>query len=107
MPPEQQVWLLKRVCRHLWSLLDRRHGDGLSTCEDVLELFSVDARAAVDRTFEATLVLWGRDGVLVEPCRRILDQQFIGGFTYLLVLPDGQKRVVGEDELLMMAGLQQ
>jgi hypothetical protein len=99
MPPEQQVWLLKRVCRHLWSLLDRRHGDGLSTCEDVLELFSVDARAAVDRTFEATLVLWGRDGVLVEPCRRIL--------TYLLVLPDGQKRVVGEDELLMMAGLQQ
>lgn len=109
--PEYQVTMLKGLCRYLWGLLDRRRGvsadtpgipDPFKVFDDLTEF----GMAAVDRTFEASLVLLGRDRIYVEPCRRILDHQLDGDWRYLLIYPNGgEQRVVTEAELIAMAGV--
>lgn len=90
----------------VWTVLDRRAGaDGLPTTAALFGELSVDAKAAVDPLFEAALILFSRDRIYVEPCRRVIDRSTQAGLLYLLVFPDGEKRVIREDELLMMAGL--
>ena len=101
-PPDQQVALLKVVCRRLWTLLDQRHP---TIARDVDRHLSPEARAAIDRTFEAAMALWAGSGIHVEPCRRITDDQLAGGYRYLLIYRSGERRVVSEDRLLMMAGV--
>lgn len=101
-----QVALLKDLCRRLWNVLDRRAGaDGLPTTTELFGELSVDAKAAVDPLFEAALIMFSRDRIYVEPCRRVIDRATQIGLLYLLVFPDGEKRVIREDELLIMAGL--
>lgn len=103
---EEQVALLKPLCRHLWALLDRRRDDGVST-ERLFERLTTEARAAVDQTFEAALTLWARDRIHVEPCRRITDRQRGGPYLFTLVPLHGETRVVDEETLLAMAGVRQ
>lgn len=101
--PEEQIAVLKPLCRFLWGVLLRREGlDGLPDPDWLFDNLHVEAKAAVDPTFEAMLVLGARDRTFVEPCRRRDNDQ---PQRYLICFPNGEKRHVGEAELLAMAGL--
>ncbi|CAN5361446.1 hypothetical protein BH09PSE4_BH09PSE4_17150 [soil metagenome] len=102
LPADTQVLVLKALCRHLWDLLERRHP---KHADEVWGDLGVEEMCMVDRCFEAMLILWQRDHIHAEPCRRILDIQRRDYFQYLLLFPGGDRRVVSEEQLLALAGI--
>jgi len=103
VPAEDQLALLKVLARRMWRLLENRYPHAADALHDEM---GCDCHALVDQAFEAAAILWERDRIYVEPCRRILDDQRRSSFRYLLRWRGGEDRVVAEAELIAMAGLE-
>lgn len=101
VPIEDELMLTRQVAARLWRLLERR--DCAAIFDFVGEAYP-DARAAADRTFEAAMLLLDRHGIVVEPCRQLLDRQRDAARQYVLKRPNGDTEIVEEQQLLMMAG---
>lgn len=108
---ENQLMVAKLMARHLWTVLAARIDQ--ATAVLFADGVSADARRVIDVAFDAAEIVWERHRILVEPCRRVLDQRVVGVLVpipaqaemYLARYPGGEVRNVTRDQLLMMAGM--
>ncbi|UIJ46937.1 hypothetical protein LZK98_08335 [Sphingomonas cannabina] len=102
MSVEDELCLTRVVATRLLALLQHRRP---SVADEFLGALAIDARATVDRTFEAILVLFFRHSIEVSPCRKLLDSQVDDKNRFVLARPNGQAEVIDEEQLMMMAGI--
>ena len=96
------------MARRFWRALSARKG------WEAEALFTHEILRIVDPAFDAAMTVWERHRVHVEPCRRGFDETFYGWLpsdgayrpdAYLGIWPDGSKRNLTRDQLMMMGGL--
>lgn len=92
------------MAQRLWRTLKARTGWEAEALFDDPEVLRI-----VDPFFDAVDAIWRAHRVLVEPCRQILDPNPVTlapvqGEMYLGVWPDGSKRNLTRDQVLMMGG---
>jgi hypothetical protein len=108
---EGQITVAKIMARRFWRVL--------ATSVDVaaqalfVDDLQDDARRVVDVAFDAAQIVWAKHRVLVQPCRRLLDQPCVWTAwswpsqdeMYLATYPGGDVRNLSRGQLLMMAGM--
>ncbi len=103
VPVEEELMLTREMARRLFALLSVRHP---SLLDQIVSEWETDARATVDREFEAALILFERHRIDVVPARKILWDQDQKPCQFIITRPSGETEIVLSDKLLMMAGLE-
>jgi hypothetical protein len=99
---ESELALTRVMASRLWRLLCERHPIVAAELDDA---HTIDARAAYNRWFEASLMLLFRHNIDVVPCRKLLWAQDEQPTKFLLTRPSGDSEVIDEQQLMMLAGI--